>query len=216
MFSPLRSQFGIPGILSVIALVLAMSGGAFAVSDHLAGSSAAKKQRKATQGPRGPRGPKGQPGAQGPAGSPGVQGQPGSPGREGPPGAKGDTGSPWTAGGTLPSGRSESGTWIAGTFGTEIEPGIAGGAAAISFTIPLQLPPAVHLIGKEQEGKEHAAECPGSALAPKAAKGNLCLYTAEDQGLVLDSAFPIANGALLTFRGPPNSGNGGSWAVTAE
>jgi hypothetical protein len=78
MLSPLRNRFGIPGVISVIALVFAMLGGAYAANNGSSGDS--KATASAKKGPRGPRGPKG------PAGPAGPQGP------AGPAGAKGDTG----------------------------------------------------------------------------------------------------------------------------
>src|SRR5260221_553574 len=67
MFSPLSNRFGIPGVISVIALVFAMLGGAYAASSNSGGgkASASAKAKK------GPRGPKGATGPAGPAGPPG-------------------------------------------------------------------------------------------------------------------------------------------------
>jgi len=86
MFSLLRNRFGVPGVISVIALVFAMFGGAYAASDSGGGDATAsgKKSKKSKKGPRGPRGKQGK---QGPAGAPGA---PGPAGAQGP---KGDTGS---------------------------------------------------------------------------------------------------------------------------
>jgi hypothetical protein len=50
---------------------------------------------------------------------------------------------------------------------------------------------------------------------PIAAKGNLCIYTAESQGLTLSESFAFVSGALLKFKGAPNSTAAGTWAVTA-
>ncbi|HKB50891.1 MAG TPA: hypothetical protein VKC63_05620, partial [Solirubrobacterales bacterium] len=66
MLSPLRNRFGIPGVISVIALVFAMLGGAYAASDN--GSGKATASAKAKAGPRGPRGKTGPAGPAGPAG----------------------------------------------------------------------------------------------------------------------------------------------------
>jgi hypothetical protein len=115
----------------------------------------------------------------------------------------------------LPSGKSESGTWIAAVLGDETEPGKGEGGASISFGVPLLIPPDIYLVAQGKAGKEHAAECPGSFALPRAAKGNLCLYTGVDQGLELDESFPFNGGALLTFKGPPNQATAGTWAVTA-
>src|SRR3954453_7338957 len=53
MLSPLRNRFGIPGVISVIALVFAMFGGAYAATN---GGDGAKATASAKQGPPGPRG----------------------------------------------------------------------------------------------------------------------------------------------------------------
>jgi hypothetical protein len=99
--------------------------------------------------------------------------------------------------------------------GAEVEPGKSEGAGSVSFVIRTVIPPTVHLIAKDKEGAEHAAECPGSVSLPLAAKGHLCLYTAEDQGLTLLETFSSTSGALLTFKGPFKAAAAGTWAVTA-
>jgi len=43
MLSPLRNRFGIPGVISVIALVFAMFGGAYAASNSGDGPTASGK-----------------------------------------------------------------------------------------------------------------------------------------------------------------------------
>jgi len=86
MFSPLRNRFGIPGAISVIALVFAMLGGAYAASNDGGKADASAKAK------RGPRGPKGPAGPQGPAGPAGPQGAAGANGAKGDTGAKGDKG----------------------------------------------------------------------------------------------------------------------------
>jgi hypothetical protein len=101
MFSPLRNRFGIPGVISVIALVFAMMGGAYAASNGnpLASASKAKK---------GPRGPKGHKGDTGPAGPVGAQG---------PVGAKGDKGDNGSAGANGKSTETVSFTGSKGPIG---------------------------------------------------------------------------------------------------
>src|SRR4051794_13200366 len=98
MFSTLRNRFGIPGVISVIALVFAMLGGAYAASNSSGGGKAAASA-KAKKGPRGPKGPKGDTGPAGPAGP------------AGPVGAKGDAGAAGTNGtnGVSPSGTAFGG-----------------------------------------------------------------------------------------------------------
>lgn len=88
MFSTLRTRFGIPGVISVIALVFAMLGGAYAASDSSDGGKATASA-KAKRGPKGPKGPKG---ATGPAGPAGPQGPAGANGKDGSNGANGTNG----------------------------------------------------------------------------------------------------------------------------
>jgi hypothetical protein len=205
-----RNRFGFPGAVSLIALVLAMSGGALAAHNRGGGASGELSLYKAKRGPRGPQGIPGPQGLPGPQGAPG----PALAGPEGPPGPSGPEGSPWVAGGTLPSGKTEQGTWIAAVL-AEKEPGKGRGGTGVSFGVRLLVAPEVFVIGKEKEGTEHAAECPGSVNLPRATKGNLCLYTAEDEGLELEESFSFVSGALFTFKGPPFSSAAGTWAVTA-
>ncbi len=96
MFSTLRNRFGIPGVISVIALVFALVGGAFA-ANNLGGSNkgataSAKKAAKGPRGPRGATGPAGPAGAAGPAGPAGLKGDAGAPGAAGQAGAPGAAG----------------------------------------------------------------------------------------------------------------------------
>jgi hypothetical protein len=205
MLNAIRRNLSVPTAIAVVALVFAMTGGAFAAKDY-AGSATASK--KAKRGPRGPQGKQGIQGLQGP------QGERGPTGPQGPKGDKGDTGDPWTAGGFLPSGASLGGTWIAGV-GPELFAGKGAAAASISFGIPVQLPPTIVIVKKGKEGEEHAAECPGSVAIPKAAAGNLCLYTGEEAALELQAAIPTQVGALISYLGTPGTGSAGTWAVTA-
>jgi hypothetical protein len=146
MLSFVRRRFTYANVAMTLALVLAMSGGAFAAGKFLITS---KKQisPKVLKSLQGRAGPTGAPGAQGAAGPAGPQGPAGPAGAPGATGAKGETGaegkagkdgkagaagSPWTAGGTLPSGKSETGTWSFGETAAE-----ANVSASISFPIPL-------------------------------------------------------------------------------
>ncbi len=101
MFSTLRTRFGIPGVISVIALVFAMLGGAYAASNSGEGKGATASAKKSAKGPRGPRGPKGATGAAGPAGPAGpagAKGDTGAPGANGAAGEKGEKGAAGTNG----------------------------------------------------------------------------------------------------------------------
>lgn len=207
MLKAIRRNLTPPTALAVVALVFAMSGGAVAAKNYATGSAEASKNKRGPKGPRGKQGPIGLQGPQGPRGETGERGP------TGPQGPKGDTGDPWTAGGVLPSGVTIGGTWIAGVGPS---PGPVGAAAtSISFGIPLKGLPNIKVVKKNQEGNEHATECPGSFIAPKAAKGVLCLYTAEEApGMTLGTATPSPYGGVVTFTGTPGTGSAGVWAVT--
>ncbi|HEY8810199.1 MAG TPA: hypothetical protein VIM28_09275, partial [Solirubrobacterales bacterium] len=103
MFSPLRNRFGIPGVISVIALVFAMMGGAYAASNN-SGGGKATASAKAKRGPRGPKGPTGPAGPQGPAGP---AGKDGANGASGAPGADGKSVEVEAAGAECPEGGSK-------------------------------------------------------------------------------------------------------------
>jgi collagen triple helix repeat protein len=109
MFSTLRTRFGIPGVISVIALVFAMFGGAYAASNSSGGGKATASKAKVKRGPRGPKG------AAGPAGPAGPAGLPGAVGPAGPKGATGAMGEPGTDGVGTPGadGKSVTATEIA-------------------------------------------------------------------------------------------------------
>jgi len=209
MFSTLRNRFGIPGVISVIALVFALIGGAWAASGSGGHGKATASAGK--RGPRGPRGPAGPAGAQGPAGpqgaagangkdggagaqgptgptgatgEKGANGLKGSSGATGPTGPTGDTGpegSPWTDGGTLPSGETEAGVWAAYESKAEFEL-----FAPISFPIPLAAPSEeAYVLApgeiEKEEGPGFEAGCTGSVENPTAPAGVLCAYIAEEE-----------------------------------
>ena len=89
MLSPLRNRFGIPGVISVVALVFAMLGGAYAANNSSDGGATASAKAK-----RGPKGPKGATGPAGPAGPQGAAGAKGDAGANGSNGAQGAQGLP--------------------------------------------------------------------------------------------------------------------------
>jgi hypothetical protein len=82
MFAVFRSKFGIPGVISVMALVFAMIGGAYAASSD-GGGEATASAKKGKQGKPGKRGPTGATGATGPAGPQGAAGAKGDDGANG-------------------------------------------------------------------------------------------------------------------------------------
>ena len=271
MVTTLRTKFGIPGIVSVIALVFAMLGGAYA-ADNSGDDSKATASAKAKKGPRGPRGPRGPvgpagpAGPQGPAGPKGETGAAGANGKDGaagptgatgpigpagptgPAGATGATGAtgaagpagpkgdPWTAGGTLPSGETETGAWGGVTGVTEeTEDNIVTELwTAIGFNIPLAAEIAaakvktVGIGGSDPACDDGAGEA-GNAKKPEADPGFLCVFVGVSAGsgvpgvstFKLDDLSPGASptGAILQVSvSAPDAEAGpvwGSWAVTA-
>jgi hypothetical protein len=96
MFSTLRNRFGIPGVISVMALVFAMFGGAYAASNSSDGGKATASA-KAKKGPRGPKGATGPAGPAGPQGPAGPKGDAGASGSNGTPGTAGTNGTNGTS-----------------------------------------------------------------------------------------------------------------------
>jgi hypothetical protein len=85
MYSRIREQFSTTAlILSLLALVFAATGGAYAAS-----SAQTSKKPKVVKGPPGPRGKQGKPGVAGPAGPQGPAGPAGAAGAQGAPGQNG-------------------------------------------------------------------------------------------------------------------------------
>lgn len=236
MFSLLRNRFGIPGVISVFALVFAMIGGAYAASDGGSGGSKASASAKAKKGPRGPRGPKGPPGPAGPAGPQGPAGPAGAKGADGAQGPKGDTGptgptgpkgatgdegpegSPWSAGGLLPSGETLTGSWSSPVF--EGKTPETTEFVSASFPIPLEdgLPASnAHTVMPGEESPP--AQCSGSAAEPTADAGHFCVYGAFFQnttflGVLTEGLFPsVAKPSSSNPFEPTAGGTGMSGAL---
>ncbi|HEV7936650.1 MAG TPA: hypothetical protein VGP18_01330 [Solirubrobacteraceae bacterium] len=256
MFSRIRPRLTYANVVATLAMVFAMTGGAYAASKYLITSTKqikpsvlaslkGKAGANGAAGATGPTGPAGPAGSMGPAGSVGPAGS-GTEGKEGKAGANGTSvtstesanaieghctgtgttgkggskfesasgktyacngkeGSPWTAEGTLPSGKTEYGTWAFGEYkaaalGESIE-------TSISFPIPLatnlstagcetieagHVAATCHVHYIDTVGKEvinlGSLETPhfeeiapsgcgdGSAGEPAAEPGNLCVY----------------------------------------
>jgi Collagen triple helix repeat (20 copies) len=201
MLERLRNQIGTAGlIVAIVALVAALGGGAYAATSNSGKATASAKGKPGPRGktgktgpagpagpagpvgPAGPQGPTGPAGAKGDKGDVGATGANGTPGSTGPQGPKGD---PWTAGGILPEGETETGTWGTGPLtpaGKKYFP--------ISFTLPLALEPEPILVEATEESKPG---CPGRGggsflgagdkpTTPEADPGKLCVYVMPTEG----------------------------------
>ncbi len=150
MFSTLRTRFGIPGVISVMALVFAMLGGAYAANNS-SGGGKATASAKAKKGPRGPKGATGPAGPQGPAGAQGAPGANGKDGSNGSNGSNGASGKPVVTG-TLNAGQGgcvEGGAYVEvkeepstkksvcnGEPGANGNPGATGSPWTLGGTLP--------------------------------------------------------------------------------
>jgi hypothetical protein len=168
MLSAIRSRLNATSLLAVLALVFAMTGGAYAANRYLitstkqispkvlkalkgASGGAGANGAPGAAGPGGPGGPQGPGGAQGPGG-PG--GPAGAPGKEGPPGKDGKNGTTGFTK-TLPAGATETGTWVVHAAAEGEEPSLS-----LSFAIPLAKEleaTQVKLMRKKPEEKENCA-----------------------------------------------------------
>jgi hypothetical protein len=206
MLKAIRKRITPSAAIATLALVLAMTGGAYAAKKYLITSTkqispsvlGALKGKPGpagapgaggvgSAGPAGPQGPAGGGGAKGetgPSGSPGPQGAKGEPGERGEPGEKGEAGEPGPEGKagfvkTLPHGETETGTFAA--FFSNVTEGFA--PSPISFPIPLPIALEAgathHVTLAEQEKHTGPPQCTGSVAKPTAEKGNLCVYEGE-------------------------------------
>ena len=211
MFSSLRKRFTYSNVALTLALVFAMTGGAYAAGKYvitstkqikpgvLASLKGANGKSGATgaQGPQGLQGSAGAKGETGPAGtngSNGEKGEKGEKGTNGTNGVAGTTGSTGPAGpagpvgpqGPLQSGKTETGSW--GAIGTvtlaENKNLQASEQEVRSEAISFTLPveEAVTPVFLEA-GVSKTSECPGTAEKPEAAPGFLCVYSVEDAGI---------------------------------
>jgi Collagen triple helix repeat (20 copies) len=266
VFSKISRRVTYANVAATLAVLFAMSGGAYAAGRYLITSTKqiSPKVLKALSGKPGAAGAAGAQGPQGTQGAPGPQGPQGPAGTNGTDGTNGTSGtsvtskeqktgkigtcaeggseftagasktyacngSPWTAGGTLPSGKTETGAWA--VDGAPV-PEIHNQETSISFTIPLsdELPAAsVHIIAPGGEGAG-GGTCPtGSSVAkPEAEPGNLCIFQGEGGFNVetVEALLPATNepgaasvGALLSVRAAepatPLLKASGTWAVSA-
>lgn len=261
----MRKHLTYTNITVTLALVFAMTGGAYAASKYVINTTkqinpkvlkslVGKTGANGTQGPAGPAGPQGPAGTTGAKGETGAAGQNGTPGEKGAQGEKGlagtngfngsngakgpagpigpigPTGSPWTAGGTLPTGSTETGQWsFAFKQATE---GNQAVTANMSFPIALANAPSAehtHLIGAEEgEGEPHEnlpeenskKLCSGNHKEPHAANGNLCIFIHAVDAFTIEEGVPkiVALQAPFTIidaeTGEAHAGRTGAYLFT--
>jgi hypothetical protein len=200
MFSRIRKRLTYANVAMTLALVFAMSGGAYAASKYLITSTKqispkVLKALKGANGKTGAAGANGANGAQGTAGANGKDGTTGTNGKDGvsvasssePKGANcAEGGSKFSAAnGTTYACNGKNGTTgFTETLPSEktetgawaLSPSAEGKAwLAISFDIPLANPldtGHVHFVEASGDG----TTCPGTVSHPKAEPGNLCVY----------------------------------------
>jgi hypothetical protein len=240
MFSSVRRRLTYANVAMTLALVLAMSGGAYAASKVLITSTKqiSPKVLKQLQGKTGKAGTNG---VQGPAGPAGPQGPAGANGKDGAPGKDGTNGTDGTNGingttgftETLPKGKTLEGEW---TLGSASPPPELGGVVigSVSFGIPLAAAPTAVYV-KEKEATP--AGCSGSVEDPGAEKGFLCVFASQENNIenvrICALSEPIVSATSCYFAdvssadkfgfgllGLSKEAHGvvasGTWAVTAE
>jgi Collagen triple helix repeat (20 copies) len=236
MFSALRKRIHVSPATAIasLALVFAMSGGAYAAGHYLITSTkqikpsvlrqlTGKAGANGASGLAGPQGPAGAQGGQGPQGPAGAAGAAGAKGEAGPKGENGKEGKPGTTGftETLPSEKTETGAWFVRENKEETV------NTPISFNIPLPAAlDSTHVLFAPNN------ECPGTAENPKAAPGFLCVYTGVNFNggvklLAISKPYaptfpPLLPGAGMAGAVISTEGQvevniaSGTWAVTAE
>jgi hypothetical protein len=215
-----RKRLTFANVVSSLALFLVLAGGTAFAASQLGKETVGTKQLKkeavslAKINTAAKNALKGATGATGPAGAKGEKGDKGD---------KGERGEAGPFPGTLPSGVT-----IRGTYAIATHQNTAGEfhADAQSFGFTLASAPSPHFIAK---GATPPAQCPGTALNPQAAAGNLCVYEGAQQNQAgTPSLFNPANGApssvSTTGFGIDVTGGAstvenilsyGTWAVTA-
>jgi len=239
----LRRRITYSNVVATLALVFAMSGGAYAASKFLITSTkqikpsvlaslkgkAGANGAAGAQGAAGPAGPAGGVGPQGAAGTAGTAGEPGregKAGKNGTNGKEGKEGSPWTDKGTLPVGSTETGVWSFGPLAGVATGGNVPKIPLVSFPIPLEKAldsEHVHfvLINKKELTLPHfnpeertPTDCLGTVESPTAVSGNLCIYVRSLSGIEEAILYVIG------FEGSPGAAKIGAFteqlAVTAS
>jgi hypothetical protein len=235
MLPAIRKRLTYANVAMTLALVFAMSGGAYAANKFLITSTKqispkVLKALKGKAGPAGPAGPAGAAGAgtagaAGPQGPGGPQGPKGETGTKGEQGVKGENGTNGTTGftETLPKGKTLKGEWS--VVGTATAAANAF-ATSVNFAFPLKTAPTAHFV------KAGVTTAPpgcgkGTAEKPEAEEGNLCVFAGGvinvSGELAIENFFTNEPGAsksgfsLLAVSAASGQVEAiGTWAVTAE
>ncbi|MGA9286638.1 MAG: hypothetical protein WBV85_14475 [Solirubrobacteraceae bacterium] len=238
MFRSVRSHMTYANVVATLAMVFAMTGGAYAASKYLITSRkqikpsvlASLKGKAGANGAPGATGPAGPTGPAGSAGSAGAKGEIGAVGPAGPTGPQGPEGKAGKSGQTgftetLPKGKTETGTiaWADPTSGVSFQ--------SISFNIPLENSiPLSHVI--VFSGTTIPAHCQGVAQVEvmenlTAEEGYMCIWLQKGRGESpatgtvydpenIESASTGRYGAQLELTKLEEISTGwGVWAVTA-
>jgi hypothetical protein len=245
---PVRSitePFGKAGLtVAVIALVMALVGGAYAAGGLT--KSQEKQVKKIAKKYAGKPGATGPAGAAGTNGTNGKDGVPGAPGKDGvsPTGTafsgaqhgcsaaggveykgattnyvcNGKEGPQGTFGGeTLPSGQTLKGHWGAASWGEEgfPNPGLGQAVATVSYALPVGEGVTTHYIQPEES---NPPGCTGNVENPGAKPGSLCVFAAIETNVGLRAVSPDAIGFTIigATAAKGRIALAGTWAVTAE
>lgn len=221
MLSRMQSKLGTAGLVTaLIALVLAMSGGAYAAKGVIITklsqiSPSVQKKLKGKQGAVGPVGPAG---PQGAAGSSGAKGDTGARGPEGPEGPRGEEGPPGPTETKLPSGQTLTGTWELNDINLPV--------IWVNFSFPLRVEPNLFQASANEpeyisESDSSTTNCPGNVNNPEALPGHICIYAGTESN-VIDSELNFAEDGTYGFvrkfeavEPAERSYARGTWAVTA-
>ncbi len=184
MFSAVRRRFTFANVAMMLALVFAMSGGAYAAKRYLITSTKqispkVLKALRGKAGPAGPAGAQGPAGPQGPAGASGKDGAAGANGRDG----VGATSKAFTGAKTLGSEKCEDGGLeVSSASGTALVCNGTNGQTGFTATLPK---------GKTETGSWGAAPAEGQAvvvpislnipLSAEIEQGNVHVVSEEEQ-----------------------------------
>jgi Collagen triple helix repeat (20 copies) len=222
IFSLVGRRVSYANVTATLALLLAMTGGAFAASKYIISSTkqikpsvlAQMKGKSGTpgkngaagaQGPQGPAGPSGAQGGRGENGSNGSNGSNGADGKAGATGPRGATGPTGQTGftETLPSGKTETGVWAVNGYNLPEGAEVVG---PISFSIPMPSASSVITDGvvlskteTESGSRPRPSGCEGTLEEPTAPAGKLCVYTQKEE---------VENGSISSATTNLTTGNG--------